>query len=217
MDHATRVCEAVVVKWSLIVMTACSAPARPSSERVTVAAPIIDTDRDRIADVDDACPADAETYNGTDDDDGCPDRPCVLVRQFPLCVDERIYYKRGETSVAPMFAHVVDQLVRTMEAANADIETLAIRGVRDDGEPIVLSLARAKVMRDALVARGVDATRLELVDGGVDAQRRVEVVITKQRVAYDDADEIVCTPAGRWFVKLDDAEKRARCEARRTR
>jgi hypothetical protein len=40
-----------------------------------------DRDGDGIADADDRCPDDPETFNGQDDDDGCPDRGLVVVAE----------------------------------------------------------------------------------------------------------------------------------------
>lgn len=125
--------------------------------------------------------------------------------------------------VAPEYAPILDAIARGLEAG-ADIQRVAVRGSRTGKEPFPLPLQRAAVVRDELVRRGMAGEMLELVDGGVSAptqaqrgQMRVEIEIVKQRVAYDDADEIVCTGAGRWFVKLAPVEKKARCEQQRRR
>lgn len=48
----------------------------------------VDTDHDGIPDVADRCPNEAETYNGMDDEDGCPDRGRVIVRSDDLKLAE---------------------------------------------------------------------------------------------------------------------------------
>ncbi len=184
--------------------------------------PDVDNDRDRIADTDDRCPNEGEIYNGTDDTDGCPDRGCVLLREYPLCIDERVYFSKGtSTPDAATFGDVLDRMAKTMDVARADIELVTITGYRSGDEPAALATQRAAAIRDQLVTRGADPARFVLVDGGVGApsaapngQRRVAVDITKQRVAYEELDEIVCTPMGRWFVQLTPAEKQARCAHR---
>ena len=47
-----------------------------------------DRDQDRIADANDMCPDEPETYNGTEDEDGCPDRGSVVVRENRLMLEE---------------------------------------------------------------------------------------------------------------------------------
>ncbi len=179
--------------------------------------PETDHDQDRIPDVDDRCPNEREVYNGTDDTDGCPDRGCVLVRHHPACIHERVYFDRGKPTPAALYDPMLDGIATAMAATSADIELVALRGFRSGDEPPALSGQRAASIRDQLVRRGVDGARLEVVDGGVGpqgepaAQRRVELAITKQRVASDDADEIACTPMGHLYVKLTEAEKQARC------
>jgi outer membrane protein OmpA-like peptidoglycan-associated protein len=215
------------VRWlALVIVAACSAPAPPApSPLVPATVPATpppsepDGDGDKIADADDRCPNDAEVYNDVDDDDGCPDRDCVLVKQYPLCIDERVYFTQNSTHVAPDAAPILDGIAQMLQAGRGDIQRVAVRGFRAGKEAFTLPLQRAAVVRDELVRRGLAAEMLELVDGGVASPTqspRVEVEITKQRVAYEDADEIACTGAGRWFVKLTTAEKKARCAAQRS-
>src|SRR5262245_30437678 len=54
-----------------------------------------DKDRDRIPDARDQCPDDPEAYNGTDDEDGCPDRGKVVVIIDRVSITERIYFASG--------------------------------------------------------------------------------------------------------------------------
>jgi hypothetical protein len=47
-----------------------------------------DRDGDGIADADDRCPDEPETFNGQDDDDGCPDRGRVVLAESQAALDD---------------------------------------------------------------------------------------------------------------------------------
>ena len=177
-----------------------------------------DNDKDRILDVDDKCPNDMETYNARDDDDGCPDRGCKIVRESPMCIQERIYFTRGKAMPAELYEPILDNAALAMTMTTPDIELVELRGFRSGDEPAALSKQRASAVHGLLVKRGVDAARLVIVDGGVavpsdapNGQRRVHLEIVKQRVSYEDAEAITCTPMGRYFRRLTDAEREAAC------
>jgi outer membrane protein OmpA-like peptidoglycan-associated protein len=181
--------------------------------------PEADNDQDKIADADDKCPNDPETYNATDDEDGCPDKGCVLVKQFPMCIDDRIFFGPRQSVPGPGYDPILDNIAEAMKLTSPDVELVELRGFRSGDEPAGTSKRRAASVHAALVKRGVDAARLVITDGGVghprdspNGQRRVEPQIVKQRVqTIEQADVINCTPMGRYFEKLTDEEKRARC------
>ncbi len=228
------------MRWALVLLAACSSPARPRPVATPPpvdpndlcpndpedvdgfedgdGCPDPDNDQDRIADADDKCPNEPETYNGTDDTDGCPDRGCVLVKAFPMCIDERIFFEAGKgVPTTALYGLVLDNTAEALKLSAGDIELVELRGFRSGNEPRTLSRQRAAAVHALLVQRGVDAARLAIVDAGVapptdaaNGQRRVELAIAQQRVSADDADEILCTPMGRYFKKLTDDERRAR-------
>ena len=232
-----------LARCALIVVVACSAPAKPKPEPKPIVAkvdpndlcpnepedkdgfedgdgcPDPDNDHDGILDIDDKCPDEPETFNNFEDSDGCPDKGCVILKQFPMCIDERIFFERGKgVPTTALYGMILDNTAEAMKQTIGDIELVEIRGFRSGDEPRTLSKQRASSVVQLLIARGVDASRLAVVDGGVGApsespngQHRVELAIVQQRVAFEDADELICTPMGRYFKRLTDEQRAARC------
>jgi large repetitive protein len=225
-------------RCALIVLVACSSPAKPPPTPVVAAVdpgdlcpnepedndgfqdedgcPDPDNDQDRILDVRDNCMNDAEIYNNHEDEDGCPDRGCVIAKQFPLCSRELIFFERGKD--VPIKGEIVDNIAEALRQSDGDIQLVELRGIRGRDEARMLSKQRASSIAQLLIARGVDAGRLSIVDGGVGAPaeapngwHRVELSIAQQRTTLEEADEIVCTPMGRYFKRLTDDERAARC------
>ena len=120
------------------------------------AAATADEDRDAILDADDRCPAEPETYNGMDDEDGCPDRGRVVVTSTHIRVMDKIYFGAG-SAVPPAAAMPVLDAVAAALRANPDIRTVEIAGHAAAGEsdPWGLSARRAAGVRAALIDRGV--------------------------------------------------------------
>ena len=150
----------------------------------------VDSDHDGIPDVDDKCPNEPETYNGYDDTDGCPDRGRVVVTSTSIEVLDRIYFDKGSDALGKASAPIVDAIAATLKG-NPSITRLEIQGHAGDDEADAWNLAarRAGTIRGALVARGVDVTRLSIRSYGAttaDRQppRRVEFLILER--ASDD-------------------------------
>ena len=122
----------------------------------------IDRDHDRIADADDRCPNEPESYNGSTDDDGCPDRGSVVVTSTSIEILEAITFQRDSDELTPAARTVLDAVAATLKG-NPDIVKIEIGGHASGDETDVWGLAarRAEVVRAALVARGVAASRLE--------------------------------------------------------
>lgn len=178
-----------------------------------------DNDKDAIPDVKDRCPNEPETFNHHEDEDGCPDRDCVIERDFPFCERELLFFDRGSASPSTAkYGAILDAAAETMKHDAGDIQLVEVRGVRGADEPRAMSKKRAAAVVQLLVGRGVDAARFNVVDGGVrpanegpNGWHRVELSITQQRVRIEDAEAIICTPMGRYFRKLTDEERAARC------
>jgi outer membrane protein OmpA-like peptidoglycan-associated protein len=158
-----------------------------------------DNDRDRIMDRDDKCPNEPETYNGIDDDDGCPDRGRVVVTNTSIEVLDQIYFAKGSDTIKPASAPILDAIAATLRG-NADIRKIEIGGhaTTDEGELWGLSSRRAAAVRQSLVQRGIEATRLVIVPYGStraidsrdteaarDRNRRVDFLIAERREAPD--------------------------------
>jgi outer membrane protein OmpA-like peptidoglycan-associated protein len=198
----------LVLGWSLCLacgacggvprgeVTAVSEPARddvgsrsePAEENerdpaaLEASAPPADTDGDAIADAVDACPEEAEIYNGRDDADGCPEcgGSVVLTDVWEL---PRVEFVEATTllhtweldfTAAVILAHA--------EYAQVEVAGSARRGERD---PRALSSARAELVREGLIARGVPPERLVTsVRGVTDDGARVRFVVTREGSAY---------------------------------
>jgi outer membrane protein OmpA-like peptidoglycan-associated protein len=136
---------------------------------------LADTDHDAIVDVDDRCPSEAETVNGTDDDDGCPDRGRVIVTNASIQILEPVYFESDQAVIRPQASPVLDAVAATM-IANQDIALLEVGGHTDRrgdrAQNLDLSERRARAVRDYLIAKGVEPDRL-IAQGYGGSQPRV--------------------------------------------
>lgn len=119
-----------------------------------------DSDGDRIADAVDECPDAAETYNGAEDEDGCPDEAAIIHLEGPLVILEKIAFARASSRL-PAEA---DALVRTIldQMSRGAWERLAIVGHASADEPAAarLALERAEAVRNHMIGRGGDSARV---------------------------------------------------------
>jgi hypothetical protein len=108
-----------------------------------------DADHDGIPDIRDACPAQPETINGIDDDDGCPDKGDGAVVIAP----DRLEL------IEPISNSVLGQIAATLRA-HPEITHLTIL-VHTATGPDAVAQKRAEEIRDWLVQWGIAASRLE--------------------------------------------------------
>ncbi len=152
--------------------------------------PDLDNDGDGILDKDDKCPNEAETFNGYEDTDGCPDEAPIY---FPMA---HINFKFGTAEISgadPI--PVLDEVVRIM-AEHPEIR-VEIQGHTDnigsDEYNMKLSQRRADAVKQYLVKKGVDASRLDTrgfgesqpidtndTDLGRARNRRIEFVVVEK-------------------------------------
>lgn len=129
--------------------TSASAPAVP------------DPDNDRILAACDECPNDPESWNGSEDLDGCPDCSDVVAIACPE-------YNSFSFGVGPSLRFEGDSEMVFDEYANEVQEpsrfTIGLVGQAASTEPNAAELAqlRANFVRDLLVERGIDAARLSV-------------------------------------------------------
>lgn len=123
-----------------------------------------DTDGDRYTDDIDRCPYDAEDYDGDQDQDGCPDEGRVQVGKDRIKISEVIYFDTGKDSIQERSNSLLDELARVI-VAHTELTKIRIEGhtddVGNDTGNLKLSDARARAVRAALIARGVDGARLD--------------------------------------------------------
>lgn len=119
-----------------------------------------DRDGDGWPDARDQCPAEAETYNGGKDDDGCADDLYFSTLAIgPYALDTPpLLFQANSARLAPEAQAAIEPL-RRLFAKNAKIE-LEIRCRQP--KPGALADRRAKVILARLVAAGLEASRLHL-------------------------------------------------------
>jgi outer membrane protein OmpA-like peptidoglycan-associated protein len=159
--------------------------------------PDTDNDGDGIPDGADKCPNEPETRNGVDDEDGCPDTGgAVLVTAERIELPAQILFETGRVSIARRSEALLNRVADQINA-NSRLKRIRIEGHTDDvGTPETnqqLSQERALAVRDYLIGRGVDASRLQAVGYGntkpIDKRkttaararnRRVDFIIVEQ-------------------------------------
>jgi outer membrane protein OmpA-like peptidoglycan-associated protein len=170
-------------------------PAQPGPASIKGCA---DSDSDGIADPDDQCPGEPETINGVKDDDGCPDegKVLVVVTKEKIELKETIFFDSGKATIQKRSFPLLDQIGLVLKA-HPEVKKVRIEGHTDsdgnDAKNLDLSKRRARAVLDALVARGVEASRLEsegygetrpIADNatkdGKARNRRVELAILEQ-------------------------------------
>lgn len=156
-----------------------------------------DTDGDGIGDDLDRCPYDAEDVDGDQDEDGCPDEGRVRVEKGFIRISDLIYFDFNKVTIQERSDSLIDEIAKVI-AANPQLLRIRIEGHTDDvGSDIAnlkLSQGRAEAVKAALVARGIDAGRLDAAGFGEmrpkvpnDSEanraenRRVEFIIVDQK------------------------------------
>ncbi|MDB4995817.1 MAG: outer membrane protein OmpA [Myxococcaceae bacterium] len=138
--------------------TSDAAPAPAPS----IAAADVDSDHDRIPDSMDKCPNEPETYNGRDDEDGCPDKSIgVIVDNADVQVMAKIPFAKSAAKLAPESRATLDEIAAVLKS-NPDLGTLTVRGhaTPDEAKPGALVKDRPNAVIEALVKAGVDRKRL---------------------------------------------------------
>lgn len=174
-----------------------------------------DNDQDRILDVDDQCPNEPETYNGTEDEDGCPDRGTVMIEENQILILDKIYFRNRETAISSRSRPILDAVAATLNG-NPQITSVLIQGhaAQNERGAWAISAARADAVREALVAAGVSASRLQARSFG-NTQRidpgsgesaharnrrvefRIEAADPEEARSGDDLDDGPATPSPR--------------------
>lgn len=169
-----------------------------------------DADGDRIADAWDQCPHDPEAYNGTDDEDGCPDRGRVVVSESAIVILEQVHFADGSDEIPDRAQPIVEAIAATLnhnpQILSIDIEGHAAANERD---PWGLTASRAGAVRAALLERGVSGDRLVAVPFGasqpIDPRTSAEANERNRRVVFhiqrttDDAPAVAAgttSPSG---------------------
>ena len=157
--------------------------------------PDVDNDGDNIPDICDACPNDPEPYNGTCDEDGCPDRGHICVEMRDAVILDRVPFELRSARIQSRVVPILEAVAQTL-IANPGMESTRVHGHALASEPRAARLAeaRARAVLEALVALGVDASRLSMI-GEVSEAR--EVTFDLLRMDGRDVDpRAVSEPGG---------------------
>jgi OmpA-OmpF porin, OOP family len=152
--------------------------------------PAKDADNDTLADHLDNCPNEA----GPVDNQGCPakQKQLVAIRQDRIEIKEAVYFDSGASTIQARSNALLDQMASLLKS-HPEIASVRIDGHTDDRGAAdfnrTLSKQRADAVRDYLVKKGVEASRLETQGFGPDrpvqpnttpagrtANRRVEFI-----------------------------------------
>jgi outer membrane protein OmpA-like peptidoglycan-associated protein len=175
-------------------VTPVSAPAVP---RVATVIPQ-DRDGDKVLDRFDNCPL----KPGPVENQGCPGAPQrVRISEHQLVILDKVYFEFNKHAIQPVSYPLLDQVAQVLQE-HPEFETVSIEGHTDnvgsDTHNERLSWNRAKAVRQYLMGKGVDGTRLvaqgfgearplrpNVTDGNRSINRRVEFNILTLRRAQD--------------------------------
>jgi outer membrane protein OmpA-like peptidoglycan-associated protein len=170
--------------------------------------PLRDVDGDGIYPPQDACPDEPETFNGFEDEDGCPDELPEEVKKYTGVI-EGIYFDTGKATIRSKSYVTLDAAVKVL----ADYPSLRVevsghtdtQGKRDTN--LVLSQNRADSVKAYLVGKGIADDRITTRGAGPDEpigdnktkagrqmNRRIEFkLITGQAGATPGTGPVACT------------------------
>jgi OOP family OmpA-OmpF porin len=185
-----------------------------------------DNDKDGILDKDDACRDIPEDKDGDEDEDGCPEpervpetpKGPVIISGNDIVILEKVQFATGSARILPASNPVLDAVANTLRD-HPEFLLVEVQGHADersdDATNLRLTKSRAKAVVDALLARGVAATRVRSqgygeycpLDPGHDAaawekNRRVEFKIVKTADGPTGVD-LGCAAAEEKGVKPD--------------
>jgi OOP family OmpA-OmpF porin len=126
-----------------------------------------DKDGDGILDEADKCPDQPETKNGFEDADGCPDELPKEVAKFAGVI-KGIQFDFGKATIRKESNKVLDDAIKVLKQY-AELRIMVSGHTDNVGDPqknIELSEARANSVKEYLVAKGIDAGRIETRGAG---------------------------------------------------
>jgi len=128
-----------------------------------------DSDGDGILDKDDKCPSQPETKNNYQDSDGCPDEIPEKVKQFTGTI-KGITFELNKAVIRPTSKPTLDQAAAVL-VEYKDLRVMISGHTDNTGtreRNLTLSGERAESVRQYLIQKGVDGTRIETKGVGPD-------------------------------------------------
>jgi len=156
--------------------------------------PDVDNDKDGIPDLKDKCPNEPETFNNVDDKDGCPDEKKEESTMPKHQIMHGVNFRSGQSEMTfDSYVHL-DPIIEEMKK-HPSIQ-IEIRGhtdsVGNSQTNMRLSKMRAESVRQFLISKGIDPSRIRAVGFGSSApiadnrtaagrakNRRIEIVRIK--------------------------------------
>jgi len=131
--------------------------------------PDTDSDKDGVPDRLDKCPNEAETMNGYQDLDGCPDEVPKEVKKYTGAV-KGINFENGKATLLPSSNTVLDEIVKVLkDYPDVKIEIQGHTDTNGDrNKNIDLSKARAESVRAYLLGKGIAEDRITSIGFGPD-------------------------------------------------
>jgi outer membrane protein OmpA-like peptidoglycan-associated protein len=177
--------------------------ARVPDERVAMAPPApqggapLDSDNDGIFDKDDHCIDVMESYNGVEDDDGCPERKHIVETESEIVTLQPIEFEFDKDVLRDSAFPILDEVVQALQD-NPGITLVEVEGHTDeqgnDAYNLDLSRRRAATVMRYLRDHGVDSLRLTSEGYGesrpVDPRHTQEAYRTNRRVAFSIKERI---------------------------
>jgi outer membrane protein OmpA-like peptidoglycan-associated protein len=128
-----------------------------------------DPDHDGVAKQDDRCPDQAETKNGFEDTDGCPDEVPEQVKRFTGVI-AGIEFDFGKSTIRKSSFTQLDAAVAVLQSYPA--LRMLVTGHTDSigahDANVTRSEERARAVKEYFVAHGIDASRVEIKGAGPD-------------------------------------------------
>ncbi len=127
-----------------------------------------DPDKDGILDPDDKCPEVAETMNGFEDGDGCPDE--VPTDFTDLAVLEGVFFATNSATLGKASTGILDRAVASLKKfPEVKVEISGHTDSTGNREHNMdLSQQRAESVKRYLVEHGIDGARIETRGAGPD-------------------------------------------------
>jgi len=128
-----------------------------------------DSDNDGILDSKDKCPNEAESRNGFEDTDGCPDELPTQVKEF-TGVLKGIEFDRDKATIRPTSTPALDKSAAVL-IEYPSLRVLITGHTDDTGgrdKNLQLSKDRAEAVKTYFVSKGIDASRIETRGAGAE-------------------------------------------------
>jgi len=139
----------------------------------------------------------AENFNGTEDEDGCPDRGRTLLIDTQIRILDHVYFRPRATVTESRQMPIVEAVAATL-VGNPEVLEVAVIGRSTPQEGERVARARAQGVMDSLVTNGVESARLTLrieVEGRGPEAHQVffEILRADPPAPQTDSVPYVCT------------------------